>query len=250
MELRPLGTTGMDVAPLSLGTVKFGRSAGLKYAAHIPTDSQARELLHVARDLGINLLDTAPAYGHSEERLGELLVGARSQWLISTKVGEEFDGERSHYDFSPEAVELSVARSLERLRTDYLDIVLIHSDGSDERILAELGTLEALQALRDKGFIRAVGISHKSVEGARAALEKGADVIMATLNRENMEDAEVVAQAAQQGCGVLIKKALASGRGTSADLAYIANQPGVHTIVIGTTSPAHLRANAAAIAAA
>ncbi|MFW8341556.1 aldo/keto reductase, partial [Klebsiella pneumoniae] len=70
--LRPLGSTGLRVSPLGLGTVKLGRDQGVKYpnGFRIPDDQQARELLYLARELGINLIDTAPAYGVSEERLG------------------------------------------------------------------------------------------------------------------------------------------------------------------------------------
>ena len=81
---RTLGSTGMSLSPLGLGTVKFGRNQGVKYPSHfdLPSDQQIRNLLAQAQDLGINLLDTAPAYGISEERLGPLLAGQRADWLI------------------------------------------------------------------------------------------------------------------------------------------------------------------------
>lgn len=241
-----LGDTGLKTAKLALGTVKLGRDKGVKYpkAFQIPDDREARVLLDTAKALGINLLDTAPAYGRSEERLGRLISSDRTNWLICTKVGEHFDGETSRHDFSPEACRLSVERSLHRLATDVLDIVLIHSDGSDEEILNHLGTLEALQLLKAEGKIRAVGISHKSVQGAEIALAKDADVIMATLNPEYLADQDVIAKADAQGCGVLIKKAFSSGHGRAEDLAFVAAQPGVHSIVVGTTNPDHLRENA------
>ena len=249
---RQLGNTGMHVGTMSLGTVKFGRTTGVKYptAAELPSDAEATELLQTAQALGINLLDTAPAYGHSEERLGELLAGQRNQWLLCTKVGEEFDGETSTYDFTPEHCRFSVERSLRRLQTDVLDIVLIHSNGDDLGILNDFGTLQALQDMKQQGLIRAVGMSHKTLAGARRALACGADVLMATLNPGHTEEAPLIAEAASAGCGVLIKKALASGHGRPEDLTWVAAQSGVHSIVVGTTSPAHLRDNARAIAAA
>ena len=75
MPRRRLGRTGIEVGVLGLGTVKFGRDQGLKYPRGftIPDDRAVRALLDLARDLGINLLDTAPAYGDSEARLGRLL---------------------------------------------------------------------------------------------------------------------------------------------------------------------------------
>lgn len=250
MEYRPLGRTGMRVSLLALGTVKLGRATQVRYPQpfRLPGDAEARRLLDCAEDLGINLLDTAPAYGTSEARLGELLQGRRAHWLICTKVGEIFEHGRSRYDFSPEHVRLSVERSLERLRTDRLDIALIHSDGRDRDILTRLGTLDALRALKQAGLVRAVGISHKSADGAACALEAGCDVIMATLNPEEQSETEVIARAGRAGCGVLIKKALASGHAAPEALRFVAAQPGVSSIVVGTIDPVHLRQNAALLA--
>ncbi|MGK0259152.1 MAG: aryl-alcohol dehydrogenase-like predicted oxidoreductase [Candidatus Azotimanducaceae bacterium] len=245
MRHRAFGNTGFSTAQLALGLVKLGRTEGLKYSGTttIPSDAEARELFAKAQDLGINLLDTAPAYGNSEERLGTLLRGQRDQWLVSTKVGEAFDGRNSSYDFSAEACEKSVERSLKRLQTDYLDIVLIHSDGSDLDILQNHGTLEVLLTLKKAGKIRAVGMSHKTVAGAELAIEQGADVLMATLNPGYTDELGVIEAAAQAGVGVLIKKALSSGHGQASDLAWVAEQSGVGSIVIGTTNLDHLEQN-------
>jgi hypothetical protein len=111
---RPLGSTGLLVSPLGLGTVKLGRDQGVKYpnGFTIPGDDEARLLLAQARELGINLIDTAPAYGRSEERLGPLLRGQRDEWVIVSKVGEEFDDGQSRFDFSAAHTRRSVERSL------------------------------------------------------------------------------------------------------------------------------------------
>jgi aryl-alcohol dehydrogenase-like predicted oxidoreductase len=89
MELRELGSTGIKVSPLGLGTVKIGRDQQVKYPTGftIPDDKAVVELLELAWDLGINTLDTAPAYGNSEERLGQLLPN-KHDWVIVGKVGE------------------------------------------------------------------------------------------------------------------------------------------------------------------
>jgi len=251
MHYRPLGATGMQVSLLGLGTVKLGRDQYVKYphAFEIPDDQAAARLLDSARELGINLLDTAPAYGLSEARLGRLLKGTREDWLLCTKVGENFEDNRSRYDFSPAHARASVLRSLERLQTDYLDIVLIHSDGRDLEILDELGTLDALRALKQAGVIRAFGISHKTLAGAHRAIQLGCDVIMATLNLENRAEVPVIARAGANGCGVLIKKALASGHAGTDSLRYVAAQPGVSSIIVGTINPEHLHENADAVTA-
>lgn len=252
LQQRALGKSGLQVAPLSLGTVKLGRDQGVKYPSpvHIPDAKAARDLLDSAHQLGINLLDTAPAYGKSESRLGALIAGERDRWVLCTKVGEEFEDGQSSFNFTPEHCRFSVERSLKRLQTEVLDIVLIHSDGNDQTILQRYGTLQALQALKQEGKIRAVGMSHKTTAGGNLAVAQGADVIMATLNPDYTEEQALIMDAAAQGCGVLIKKAMRSGHGHADDLAYVAGQPGVHSIVVGTTNPQHLQQNAAVLVAA
>ena len=245
MQYRALGSTGLRVSLIGLGTVKLGRNSAVRYphSFAIPDDNQARRLLDTARDLGINLLDTAPAYGTSESRLGEMLAPHRGEWILSTKVGEQFEGGASRYDFTPEQARASVHDSLQRLRTDYLDVVLIHANDDDLAIVRERGTLEALQDLRAQGLVRAVGISHKTAAAGRLALAKGADVLMTALSPSDTELAPVVAEAGAAGCGVMIKKALASGTGDPADLRWVAAQPGVSCIVVGTINPDHLTQN-------
>ena len=92
MKYKALGNTGIDVSIVGLGTVKLGRDQGVKYpsAFTIPDDSEALALISYAKHLGVNLIDTAPAYGNSEERLGKLLKDQRQDWIICSKVGEEF----------------------------------------------------------------------------------------------------------------------------------------------------------------
>src|SRR5688572_24363695 len=102
MDKRQIGKTGVSVSALGLGTVKFGRNEGVKYPTsfELPADSDLQRLLFHAQELGINTLDTAPAYGTSEERLGNLLKGRRKDWTIIGKAGEEFEGGRSRYIFT------------------------------------------------------------------------------------------------------------------------------------------------------
>lgn len=164
---RPLGSTGLLVSPLGLGTVKLGRDQGVKYPSgfQIPDDDEARLLLRQARQLGINLIDTAPAYGRSEERLGPLLRGQRNEWVIVSKVGEEFDNGVSRHDFSAAHTRMSIERSLKRLETDFIDLVLVHSDGNDLHILNDCEVYQTLADLKREGKIRGFGFSGKTVEG-------------------------------------------------------------------------------------
>ena len=255
MTKRPLANTGMAVSPLGLGTVKFGRNQGVKYPQgfELPSDREVRELLALAYDLGINLLDTAPAYGLSEERIGKLLPNSRHEWVIETKVGEQFRDGESRFDFSEAGTRYSVENSLRLLKTDYLDMVLIHSDGDDVRILREEAVLDTLLQMQQEGWVRSVGISSKSVEGGLLAYELGCDVVMAAYNPVYTDELPVLEAAAAQGKAVLVKKAFASGHldqfsganPVEQALSLILAQAGAISVVLGTLNPKHLRENVA-----
>lgn len=249
---RALGKTGIQISCLGLGTVKFGRTQNLKYPQGfvLPDDNQLKQLLAVAKESGINLLDTAPAYGTSEERLGELLKSSRKDWIISTKAGEEFQvnpltGEAaSHFDFSAKHLRMSVERSLRRLRTDYLDLLLLHSDGNDHRLFTQTDAVETLHQLKKEGWIRAHGASTKSIEGGKLAADL-LDVVMLTYNTSQSEEGEVIQYCESLQKGVLLKKVFASGQDTSVESAlHFALAPqAVSSALVGTINPDHLRKN-------
>lgn len=261
-----LGNTDIRVSRLGLGTVKFGRNQSVKYpqAFDLPSDQEARKLLYCAREYGINLLDTAPAYGVSEERLGYLLRGARKDWVICTKAGEDFSpdyqGEgTSNFDFAPSALRLSVERSLRRLRTDYLDIVLIHSDGNDGQLIHQDQVLHTLGELKREGWIRAFGMSVKTLEGGLLCANE-ADLIMATFDPESDDDNKMLSACAKTNTGVLLKKIFNSGHLLDASTTPSSNtlsanavierqmklifaQNAVNSAIIGTLNCQHLRSN-------
>jgi len=249
MELRPLGNTGIMVSPIGLGTVKFGRNQQVKYPSsfQLPSDNQIRDLLLLCAEHGINLLDTAPAYGTSQQRLGKLLPGPRDQWAIVSKVGEFFENGRSRFDFSYQTTIDVVEESLRTLHTDYIDAVLIHSDGNDLKIIEQEGVLDALNRLKERGLIRAHGMSSKTVEGGLRTVSE-MDIVMATCNLDYNEELPVLKAAAAANKGVLIKKGLQSGHINGADgvekaFRFIFSNPGVSSVVIGTINPEHLLGN-------
>ncbi|MNJ19051.1 General stress protein 69 [compost metagenome] len=255
---RPLGSTGLRVSPLGLGTVKLGRDQGVKYpnGFTIPDDDQARMLLQQARELGINLIDTAPAYGRSEERLGPLLRGQREQWVIVSKVGEEFDSGQSRFDFSAAHTRFSIERSLKRLETDHIDLVLVHSDGNDLYILEHEEVYQTLEALKQEGKIGGFGLSGKTAAGGLKALERG-DCAMVTYNLNEQAERPVLDYAADHGKAILVKKALASGHvclspgvdPVRASFELLFGHPGVSSAIVGTINPVHLAHNVATVAA-
>src|SRR5260370_40863961 len=133
MTRRPLGKTGLAITPIGFGAFKIGRNEKTKYgqAYALPDDRTVAGLLNGILDLGIAYIDTAPAYGLSEQRIGRAIAHRRNEFTLSTKIGETFENGQSHYDFPAAAVRSSVERSLRRLRTDSLDVVLLHSNGDD-----------------------------------------------------------------------------------------------------------------------
>ncbi len=251
MELRALGSTCIRVSPLGLGTVKIGRDQQVKYPRgfRIPGDNEVRDLFALARDLGINFIDTAPAYGNSEERLGRLLPD-RNDWVIVTKVGEIFENGRSSFDFSPEHTRRSVQRSLKRLGRDDVDIVLVHSDGNDMGIIENEGALDCLADLKREGLIRAYGMSTKTEEGG-LWVTRNCDVVMATCNPVDVHDLPVIAEAERLKKGVLVKKGLQSGHADSSAggcgieeaMRFVFDHAGVSSMIVGTINPDHLRQN-------
>lgn len=245
-DYRVLGDTGIRVSPVALGTVKFGRNTDIKYPTsfELPDDRHLARLIDAARELGINLLDTAPAYGSSEFRLGRLLRGQRNQWLISTKVGEQYIDGESIFDYSAAATRASLEHSLQSLDTDYLDIVLVHSNGEDLNIINHSDVLAVLAEFKEKGIIRCFGVSTKTVEGGLAALEQ-CDLAMVTCNLDDRSQLPVLEKAAQTNKGIMVKKALGSGhiRDARQSIEFVLAQPAVSTIVVGTIDPDHLRHN-------
>jgi aryl-alcohol dehydrogenase-like predicted oxidoreductase len=243
--LRPLGRTGLAVPPLGFGAFKIGRNQGIKYPSgyDLPDDAAVSRLLNGVLDLGCTLIDTAPAYGLSEERIGRAIGHRRSEFVPSTKVGETFADGTSTYDFTRSGVEQSLQRSRDRLQTDVLDVVFIHSNGDDLAILRDTDVVAVLREWRDRGAIRAIGLSGKTVAGARAALA-WADAIMVEYHLDDRSHAGAIAEAAAQGIGVFVKKGLASGRLPPADaIRFVVETPGVTSLIVGGLNLDHFAAN-------
>lgn len=252
---RPLGKTEIMVSPLGLGTVKFGRNEKVKYptAFDLPDEDFLTELLSLTKSLGINLLDTAPAYGLSEQRLGRLLKDQRQDWVIVGKAGESFTNGASHYDFSSDTVRRQVEQSLKDLQTDYLDVLLLHATDGDEALCRDEELLKALQQLKSEKLVRAVGLSAKSIAAGMAGADIF-DVMMLAYSPGYQDEARVIEKSHQNNCGVLLKKIFNSGHAVhdNADnvqktFEFIFSNPGVHAAIVGTINPNHLRANAQAL---
>lgn len=153
MQTRPLGQTGLDLPILSFGA----SSLGAEFRA--VDVNEALKSVHVALENGMNFIDTSPYYGRgmSEVLLGIALEGVpRDSYTLCTKLGRYAP---AHFDFSPKRVAESIDVSLERLRTDHLDIILCHDVEFVELDCVINETLPALRKAQQQGKVNFVGVS-------------------------------------------------------------------------------------------
>jgi aryl-alcohol dehydrogenase-like predicted oxidoreductase len=247
MTPRPLGKTGLSITPIGFGAFKIGRNENTKYAQKydLPDERAVADLLNGILDLGIGYIDTAPAYGLSEERIGRSIGQRRKEFVLSTKAGETFENGQSRYDFSAVGIRASVERSLRRLQTEVLDVVFIHSNGEDVAIQKTTDAVATLRDLRQKGLVRAIGLSGKTLEGALLALD-WADAIMVEYHLDDQSHAPAIAAAAERGVGVVVKKGLASGALPAANaIDFVLANAAVTSLVVGGRNLDHLRSNVA-----
>lgn len=245
---RPLGRTGLLTTPLGFGAFKIGRNQKVKYPQpyDLPDEPAVARLLNGVLDLGITLIDTAPAYGVSEERIGRAIAHRRQEYVLSTKVGETFENGTSTYDFSAASLRASIERSLRRLQTDVLDIVFLHSNGNDLEIQTRTDAVPTLLELKQRGIIRAVGLSGKTVEGAQHALD-WADALMVEYHLSDRSHEPLIAEAHRRGVGVIVKKGLAAGHLPPAEaIRFVLANPHVTSLIIGGLNLAHIAENIAA----
>ena len=158
----------------------------------------------------------------------------------------------STYNFTNKFIKDSILHSLKRLQRDYLDIVLIHSDGDDETIINHFGALEVLSDLKKQGLVRATGMSTKTVAGGILAA-KNADIVMATYNLDYQDEESVIDFAREHGKAIFVKKALSSGYAVTdasedpiqKSLDFIYSNAGVTSVILGTINSDHLKENVA-----
>jgi aryl-alcohol dehydrogenase-like predicted oxidoreductase len=161
-EFVDIPATGLRVSRVALGTWAIG---GWMWGG--TDESQSVATIRAALDEGLNLIDTAPAYGFggSEEIVGKALTGVRSSAVIATKVGLEWREGKVHRNATRERIVTEIHDSLRRLRTDYIDIYQVH--WPDPLVPME-ETAGAMRELYEQGKIRAIGVSNFSVAQMQA----------------------------------------------------------------------------------
>jgi aryl-alcohol dehydrogenase-like predicted oxidoreductase len=206
MRTRPLGATGLQVSEIGLGCWQLANPTwGPEDAA------EAVRIVHAALDGGCTLFDTAPGYGggRSEALLGEALVGQRSQVVLCSKFGHPADGPA---DFSVGALRPSIEASLRRLRTDFLDVLLVHNPPPELLDGRQCGLYEALERLCEHGLLRHYGVSIDSLDELSTIVRTThAGVVEVLFNAFNQGAQPGFAAARASGIGLVAKVPLDSG---------------------------------------
>ena len=202
---RKLGNTGIEVSEVGFGAWQLGntREDG-------STGQKAVELVHKAIDLGCNFFDTAPNYalGKSEEILGKALKNKREDVVINSKFGHSPEDK---IDFNPDLIRDSVAGSLKRLQTDYLDSLLLHNPPF-EALEGKTEHFDILVELKSEGKIKAYGASVDTSKEIFALLNNtDAQVIEIMFNIFHQEPKKAFAEASKKGVGLIVKVPLDSG---------------------------------------
>lgn len=212
MKYRRLGKTELNVSVVGVGTWQFGGEWGMDF-----TQAEVDQILHKAKELGINLIDTAECYGdHLSERLiGDYLKrDRREDWIVATKFGHHFhDRFTRTNEYGATEVLAQLDRSLKALQTDYIDLYQFHS-GPDEAF-----DNDALWTMLDKqvsaGKIRHLGLSiakNDNLHQTSSASQVNAKTIQVVYNRLDRKPEEAVfASCEEQDLGVMARVPLASG---------------------------------------
>lgn len=272
LERRRFGATDMDLTILGFGGAEIGFQR---------TEQEVVErLLGAALDAGLNAVDTAECYAGSEEAIGKAVSHRRKDYYLFTKVGH-MDGRGSADGWTAPSIERSIDRSLQRLKTDHLDLVQLHSCGLD--ILKKGECIEALEKAKKAGKTRYIGYSGDSA-AALYAVESGRfDALQTSVSVADQEAIDLtIPKAKEKNMGVIAKRPIANAAwrfdsepkdgaaeywrrlqkldyasfkadarndagpqgaaGTA--LRFTLSVPGVHTAIVGTTKPERWTQNA------
>jgi aryl-alcohol dehydrogenase-like predicted oxidoreductase len=272
MKKHAFGKTGFEVTSLGFGAAP---------AAYLAADQErAAKVINQLLDAGVNLIDTAAGYPGSETFLGERFSHRRKDFVLVSKCGHKIP-ESNTSPWAPETITATVDRALRQLRTDHVDVMLLHS--CDMKVMQKGEALAALVEAREAGKIRFAGYSGDNQVAAYAATLPDIAVIETSISIADQINIELVLPAAvEKNLGVLAKRPIAnsawrkelpgmyanygkvytdrlakmkldpgelgiSGPAETAwpelALRFTLSQPGVHTAIIGTTNPENAAAN-------
>lgn len=277
MDKTPFGKTDLPVSRLGFGAAPIG---------YLKTDQEKVGLiLHELLDAGVNLIDTAACYPGSEEAIGKAVADRRDEYILVSKCGHA-TGDLTGDNFSPKVIAQSIDRSLRRLKTDRIDVMLLHT--CDQATLEQGDALAAVVKARDAGKVRFAGYSGDNEAAAYAAGLDDVAVIETSVNIVDQRNIDLVLPVCRErNVGVIAKRPLANAAWKDLDaqpgmyseyaadytrrlkamgvtphdlgfrghadvewpeiaLRFTLSQAGVHTAIVGTTSQVNARANIAA----
>lgn len=213
MHYRRLGRTRLEVSEIGLGALELGRDWGIPIAGDFgrPREKDAIALVHRALELGINFIDTAPAYQISEERVGKALKGQRQDVYLATKVGEHHSDERGFwYDYGAAGVQASIEQSLRRLQTETIDLLQIHS--ASVEIIQQGEVLNVMKRFQQAGHVRFIGMSGDDEAAIAAVADGNYDTVQVVYNIFNQHARHAVfPRAREHDIGVIIMVPLGHG---------------------------------------
>ena len=273
MKTRRLGRTELQVSELGFGAWQIGWTR--------PEDGdEIGRLLNRALDLGINLIDSSAAYRWSEELIAKYVGHRRDEFIFATKCGSgrvlQPDGEWVQtLDYSAKSIAPQIDRSLQRLNTDHIDIIQLHSPPFGDVAFGD--GLEGLKRAQEQGKVRFVSISADE-DAALKAIEIGEyDTLQITYNVLDQSPSDVLAAAREKDMGLIIKQPIANAvfekpdkdnpsvaiadrahsilspeaigdlAPVEAALRWLLNDENVHTAIVGTTNLSHLESNVEAV---
>ena len=267
MEMRVLGKTGLRVSRLGVGLAEIG---GLELAEA----RQAAEVLNLALDSGLTFFDTAACYDNSEVLIGKTIAHRRAEFVLATKAGHVVDGYQGE-EWAARTILDSIDRSLTRMRTDYVDLVQLHTCSVE--VLERGEVIQALQEAQRAGKTRFIGYSGDN-ESALWAVKSGLfDTLQTSYNLVDQNARLYLFEPARtQDMGIIVKRPIGNGVwGADASpseyadryyeraeimralgplpgapenrillaLGYAFAHEAVDTCIVGTRSAAHMRAN-------
>ncbi len=268
MEMRTFGDTGLKVTTLGYGAMALRRV----------DEAQAEELLNAVLDGGVNFIDTAPDYGASEDLIGKFIAHRRDEYFLATKCGcnvPRTGGEDApNHIWTGEQLRHNIEHSLQRLKTDYVDVWQIHSANPED--IVDTDVIETMKAIRDEGKVRhiAVSMAGRSEGYGYVQLKQYLDwevfeAVQVWYSAVIRYSEKAISEAATKGWGTIIRGVVrqpydvsleegferanldelrASGESRMRFLIRFAiSHPDLHTAIIGTRSLDHLAENLAAV---
>ena len=269
---RKLGRTGLEVTDLSYGAMEVRGSR--IWGGRAVTEQQAETILNAVLDSGINFIDTSNDYGRSEEFIGKYLHTRRGEYYLATKCGctivhKDEDTDDTPHVWTRENLFRGLHESLERMKTDYIDVMQLHNPSVEQ---AEEGDLvSVLLEMKQQGKVRWVGCSATSPH-IESYIKSGVfDVFQIPYSALERQHEDAITLAGEAGAGTIIRGGVArgepgvglgdGGRWTSFEkagldelraegesptaflLRFTLSHPEMDTTIVGTLIPEHLQEN-------